>query len=347
MPSPTAQVYYSVPAATPAATAATPIFYSPEMYMQPAIAMTPQIAQPHTVIPAEMSKPKSAVRPLSTSTPLPTEFAQIPPQMGTQMQYPGNVPLKYHRNVDHDDVLANLSRISVVSEEHEITVEAVNEREYDRPIRQRRPAPPSSNYKTKMCMTYASGRQCDMGNRCKFAHGPEELRTAEIPQRPPNSRYKTKLCKNFGPYSSNYCPYGLRCEFIHPSDKEYALLVNFSGSFLKYAFFQHWLIQCSGQARPGRNMASGGTSQNMCDVTPEAVCEPPVAVTRSAVKPAAEKILLKNRNIAGYVCFLEFFFIVKLFWETGLFKVRATLILNSHSGNSHYLRFPVVSYFEI
>ncbi|PIO72648.1 hypothetical protein TELCIR_05412 [Teladorsagia circumcincta] len=63
-----------------------------------------------------------------------------------------------------------------------------------------------------------------MGSRCKFAHGPEELRVADAPPRAPNARYKTKLCKNFGPYASNYCPYGLRCEFIHPNDKEYALV---------------------------------------------------------------------------------------------------------------------------
>ncbi|CAJ0594759.1 unnamed protein product [Cylicocyclus nassatus] len=163
--------------------------------------------------------------------------------------------------------------------EQDTTLEVFNEREYDRAFRQRRPAPPASNYKTKMCMTYASGRQCEMGSRCKFAHGPEELRVAETqPQRQLNSRYKTKLCKNFGPYSSNYCPYGLRCEFIHPTDKEYALL-------------------CS---RQGRNPAANGNGpQHVGDVTPETVSEAPPAVTRSAAKPAVEEILLKNRNIAG------------------------------------------------
>ncbi|KHJ95877.1 hypothetical protein OESDEN_04168 [Oesophagostomum dentatum] len=154
------------------------------------------------------------------------------------MPFPGNAQLKYHRNADHDDVLANLSRISIVSEEHDSTVEVPNEREFDRPIRQRRPPPVSSNYKTRMCMTYASGKQCEMGNRCKFAHGPEELRVAE---------------------------------------------------------------PCAAPPRQGRNPPSVGNGpQNVCDVTPETVCEaPPVAVTRSAVKPAAEKILLRNRNIAG------------------------------------------------
>ncbi|KAK6728858.1 hypothetical protein RB195_006119 [Necator americanus] len=264
MPSPTAPVYYSVPTAAPAT--ATPFFYSPEVYVQPAVAVPPQMAQPHTIIPAEVSKTKSAVRPLSTSTPLPTEFGTIPPSapVPNQIPYPGNgLPLKCHRNAEHDDVLANLSKISVVSEEHDTTVEVLNEREFERPVRQRRPPPVPSNYKTRMCMTYASGRQCEMGARCKFAHGPEELRVTETPQRAPNSRYKTKLCKNFGPYSANYCPYGLRCEFIHPTDKEYALL-------------------CS--APPPRQVRCQTVVGN---------------VTRSAVKPAAEKILLKNRNIAG------------------------------------------------
>lgn len=122
-----------------------------------------------------------------------------------------------------------------------------------------------------------------MGYRCKFAHGPEELRAADAPPRAPNARYKTKLCKNFGPYASNYCPYGLRCEFIHPNDKEYALV-------------------CPASSHPPtRNSTKAeNLSQNMCNVTPETVCDgPPIAVTRSAVKPAAEKILLKNRNVAG------------------------------------------------
>nr|6PMG_X Chain X, Zinc finger protein mex-5 [Caenorhabditis elegans] len=35
-----------------------------------------------------------------------------------------------------------------------------------------------------------------------------------------NNKYKTKLCKNFARGGTGFCPYGLRCEFVHPTDKE-------------------------------------------------------------------------------------------------------------------------------
>ncbi|KJH53486.1 hypothetical protein DICVIV_00229 [Dictyocaulus viviparus] len=285
LPPPSTPVYYSVPTAPAAPTGAASYYYTPDVYVQQTMSVPQQFVQPHAVISSEasMNKMKSAVRPLSTSTPLPTEVASIPPPMTNQIPYNGNINvthLKYHRNAEHDDVLANLSKISVVSEE---TIEAENEKDCEhRPVRQRRPPPVPFNYKTRMCLTYASGKQCEMGNRCKFAHGPEELRVADAAPRALNARYKTKLCKNFGPYASNYCPYGLRCEFIHPNDKEYALV-------------------CSTTSQQTRNLHTvGNISQNMCNITPETECEPPpISVTRSAIKPAAEKILLKNRNIAG------------------------------------------------
>uniref|UniRef100_A0A0K0CUB1 C3H1-type domain-containing protein n=1 Tax=Angiostrongylus cantonensis TaxID=6313 RepID=A0A0K0CUB1_ANGCA len=233
MPPPSTPVFYSVPTAAPAA--ATPYYYTPDVYVQQTVSLPQQVIHAHAILPGERatSKKKSSVRPLSTSTPLPTEFSSITAPMTTQIPYAGNMNaahLKYHRNMEQDDVLANLSKISLVSEE---TIEAENEKDYET-------------------------------------------------QRIPNARYKTKLCKNFGPYAPNYCPYGLRCEFIHPNDKEYALV-------------------CSTTSQLSRNPHNvGNMSQNMCNITPETVCEaPPIAVTRSAVKPAPEKILLKNRNIAG------------------------------------------------
>lgn len=277
-------VYYSVPAA-PTVPTTTPYFYASDIYVQQSYAVPQPMIQSNAVLPAEPSMPRSrsAVRPLSTSTPLPTETPIVLPQMNSQVSaYNGNVNTvqqKYQRNADHDDVLADLSKISILSEE---TVGGDSEKDLERPPRQRRPPPVPFNYKTRMCITFASGRHCEMGTRCKFAHGPEELRVLDQPPRPPNTRYKTKLCKNFGPFSSNYCPYGLRCEFIHPSDKEYALVA-------------------SSMHRSARGLNHvDSLSQNACNVTPETLCdEPPISVTRSAVKPAVEKILLKNRNVAG------------------------------------------------
>lgn len=38
-----------------------------------------------------------------------------------------------------------------------------------------------SNYKTRLCMMHASGtKPCEMGSRCKFAHGLKELRSTDV-----------------------------------------------------------------------------------------------------------------------------------------------------------------------
>lgn len=277
-------MYYSMPTATHGGPTTTPFFYTPDVFVQQSIPVPQPMVHSQGVLSTEASicRAKSAVRPLSTSTPLPTEYVTIQPPMTNQVSYTGNMNvahLKHHRNMEHDDVLANLSRISVVSEE---TVGAENDGDCERPPRQRRPPPVPLNYKTRMCITYASGKQCEMGSRCKFAHGPEELRVSDAPPRAQNARYKTKLCKNFGPYTSNYCPYGLRCEFIHPNDKEYELVSH-------------------PMRHSARNPAAMESfSQSISNITPDMACETlPIAVTRSAAKPAPEKILLKNRNVAG------------------------------------------------
>jgi hypothetical protein len=63
-------------------------------------------------------------------------------------------------------------------------------------------------FKTEMCQSAERNERCRYGNRCNFAHSPEELRFTKK-----HPRYKTELCKSFT--LNGYCSYGKRCCFIH------------------------------------------------------------------------------------------------------------------------------------
>ncbi|KAG5442164.1 putative zinc finger CCCH domain-containing protein 48 [Clonorchis sinensis] len=64
-------------------------------------------------------------------------------------------------------------------------------------------------YKTQPCRHFdMNGGLCPAGDKCHFAHGPEELRN---PQSHP--KYRTKLCRNFA--ESGVCSFGDNCFFLH------------------------------------------------------------------------------------------------------------------------------------
>jgi len=68
-------------------------------------------------------------------------------------------------------------------------------------------------YKTELCKSWIESGTCRYGDKCQFAHGPEELRP--IFRHP---KYKTEICKTFHNYGT--CPYGKRCRFVHHSPSE-------------------------------------------------------------------------------------------------------------------------------
>ena len=63
-------------------------------------------------------------------------------------------------------------------------------------------------YKTELCKSWEETGFCVYGNRCRFAHGLNELNAKEQ-----KNNYKTKQCKSF--MEHGYCQYGSRCNFIH------------------------------------------------------------------------------------------------------------------------------------
>jgi len=97
-------------------------------------------------------------------------------------------------------------------------------------------APPTqqvnNRYKTSMCRHFETTGFCHLGERCHFAHGPQELRTVNDPMpsqyydasfKPPSQQkfqpnmpynnFKTVKCKYFE--NDGFCRYGQNCSFAH------------------------------------------------------------------------------------------------------------------------------------
>jgi len=110
-------------------------------------------------------------------------------------------------------------------------------------------------HKTRLCRTFRQTGKCPFGDRCNFAHGPEEMRTTEealallcTAGRAPSSRrqqessdssdtastcsgegscfgppsamaahYKTRMCKIFE--KQGWCKYGDRCNYAHSREE--------------------------------------------------------------------------------------------------------------------------------
>ena len=70
---------------------------------------------------------------------------------------------------------------------------------------------PDHTYKTEMCNNWIEFGQCRYNNKCRFAHGEEELRVARRINSDKN--WKSELCRNY--HNDGTCSYGRRCHFIH------------------------------------------------------------------------------------------------------------------------------------
>lgn len=93
-------------------------------------------------------------------------------------------------------------------------------------LTQRKQRRKAETHKTVPCQAWKDTGRCNYGKRCKFAHGPEELRP--IMKTPVkifnNPRYRTALCIKYTTFG--FCPYGDQCHFIHnpePIDLEKCL----------------------------------------------------------------------------------------------------------------------------
>jgi hypothetical protein len=66
-------------------------------------------------------------------------------------------------------------------------------------------------FKTELCKSFEENKFCVYGNKCRFAHGRNELFDKS------NNKYKKKECYSF--FNFGYCSYGNRCHFKHNEKK--------------------------------------------------------------------------------------------------------------------------------
>jgi hypothetical protein len=66
-----------------------------------------------------------------------------------------------------------------------------------------------SKYKTELCKTFTQNGFCPYGNKCRFAHGKQDLFDKVISCK----KYKQKECISF--FKNLHCCYGTRCHFKH------------------------------------------------------------------------------------------------------------------------------------
>ena len=64
-------------------------------------------------------------------------------------------------------------------------------------------------YKTELCKSWIDTKFCIYGNKCRFAHGKDEVSNKPIN----NTKYKLKKCTSF--FERGFCQYGNRCHFKH------------------------------------------------------------------------------------------------------------------------------------
>ena len=67
-------------------------------------------------------------------------------------------------------------------------------------------------YKTELCKNWIETAKCRYEDKCRFAHGQDELQKKKGLSR----QYLTSVCKNFLEHPSK-CTYGQRCIFQHPT----------------------------------------------------------------------------------------------------------------------------------
>jgi len=84
----------------------------------------------------------------------------------------------------------------------------------------------ANNFKTQLCQHWQrTGGNCPYGDNCLFAHGVEDLRSADSkfarpqPQNVHHPLFKTEICRFV--LTNSQCPYSAArmCQFLHPGDE--------------------------------------------------------------------------------------------------------------------------------
>lgn len=68
-------------------------------------------------------------------------------------------------------------------------------------------------FKTELCKSWIETKFCVYGNKCRFAHGKDEIFNKQVNK----TKYKQKDCMSF--FQHGFCNYGSRCHFKHDERK--------------------------------------------------------------------------------------------------------------------------------
>jgi hypothetical protein len=79
-----------------------------------------------------------------------------------------------------------------------------------------------SKIKVELCKNFVEKGYCPYENRCRFAHGIEELRAKDTWGN--SELYRTRRCKVF--YDKHECKFGERCNFMHENRKVTEIVAN-------------------------------------------------------------------------------------------------------------------------
>lgn len=86
-------------------------------------------------------------------------------------------------------------------------------------------------YKTEMCKSWSDTGFCVYGNKCRFAHGKNELFNKPVGC----CKYKQQKCKSFK--ELGFCMYGTRCNFKHDERKLHEIERSYYTHLLGYYSF--------------------------------------------------------------------------------------------------------------
>jgi hypothetical protein len=73
-------------------------------------------------------------------------------------------------------------------------------------------------FKTELCNSFTTNGFCKYGNKCRFAHGKDELFDKSLAY----PKYKQTDCISF--FTNGFCNYGKRCHFRHDDRQELEIL---------------------------------------------------------------------------------------------------------------------------
>lgn len=82
-----------------------------------------------------------------------------------------------------------------------------------------------NRYKTELCASFSENNFCVYGNKCRFAHGRDEL----FDKNSSHPNFRQKDCLSF--HNAGYCNYGKRCHFRH---NDHIKIQNLNRSYYAY-----------------------------------------------------------------------------------------------------------------